>query len=135
MTDPEQEQRRRVEAYEAKERIDSVVSDLSEIPGVIGALITRGNGIVVSSKVPGGGDPNLIGAMSAAVLEHGNSCMGKLNLGDFRFGVIESRARVFLLLVVDELILTLLANRTVPIGFLSMRMREAAEEISELIRR
>ena len=118
---------------EARRKINKVITGLSRIPGVTGSILVREDGIVISSEVSGGQDQNVVGAMSAAIFEYGNSCMDRINLGEFRSGLVESSSGVLLLLSIDRIILTLLANRTVPIGFLSARMREAAEEIRKLV--
>ncbi len=120
-------------ASEAGEKIDKVISGLSRIPGVSGSILVREDGIVISSEISGEKDHNLVGAMSAAIFGYGNSCMGKINLGEFKSGIVESSTGVLLLLVINRVILTLLASKAVPIGFLSARMREAANEIRELV--
>ncbi|HDI10395.1 MAG TPA: hypothetical protein ENF65_01465 [Euryarchaeota archaeon] len=104
------------------------------VPGVEGACLVSGDGLMIASALPAGIEEDRVAAMAAAILSLGERVTGELNRGAFgEVYVRGDKGYVVISEVGKEAVLVTIASKDVKLGLLFLDMRRAADRIKEVL--
>ena len=110
-----------------------IVEDLLRVDGVVGSLLVGRDGLVVASTLLDPEDAEILGAMSAAMYAEIDKATKRIGVGSLSDAIINAQDGALLMLEAYDLILVVIAQRTVNLGLVKMEMRKAAGRIKEAI--
>ncbi|MBN1485691.1 MAG: roadblock/LC7 domain-containing protein [Chloroflexia bacterium] len=110
-----------------------IVEDLLRVDGVVGSLLVGKDGLVVASTLLDPEDAEVLGAMSAAVYGEIDKSTRRIGVGGLTDTIINAQDGAVLMVESHELILVVIAQRTVNLGLVKMEMRKAASRIREAV--
>lgn len=95
----------------------------------MGSLVTGRDGLLISSSVIPGIDPDAIGAFSTAVYSTAESSLKEMNQGDLDQVILEGGDGKTLMICAGDGILVVLTEPTVNLGYLRMEMKKSVDRI------
>ncbi len=117
----------------ASDEVARIVADLRKIPDVIGAVVGRRDGIVLTHDVPAEIDPRKIASMAAGIIGTSEIAAEEMGQGRFLQAIVDSaRVRVVSLGAGPEATLVVLVRPEANVGLLLMVLGRAAREIAAL---
>lgn len=117
----------------ASEEVARIIAELRKIPDVIGAVVGRRDGIVLTHNVPEGVDPRKIASMAAGIIGTSEIAAEEMGQGRFLLAIVDSaRVRVVSLGAGPDATLVVLVRPEANVGFLLMFLGRAAREIAAL---
>lgn len=110
-----------------------IVEDLIRIDGVIGSLLVSKDGLVVASTLLEDEDAEMLGAMSAAMYGTIAKATERIGVGNLSNTIIEAEEGAIQLIEAEELILVVITEKRVNLGYIRIEMRKAARRVREAI--
>ena len=117
------------------EQIDSVLSEFeNHIPYVQATALFDTDGLVISSRLPGGVDEQKIGAMTAAILSISNRSGEELERGNMKRILVEGDSgSIVIMSVGNETVLVALVGQDVKLGILFYECRQCISQIMNIM--
>src|SRR2546429_314255 len=115
-------------------RLQTVLTELRRLPGILGATIARRDGILIAHSLPKNMDPKKIAAMAAAIV--GTSEMAAIQLSQGRFvrAIVESdHGKLLSLGAGEEALLVALVYDDANLGLVLMAMERAAKQVERIL--
>ncbi len=110
-----------------------IVEDLIRIDGVIGALLVGKDGLVVASTLLEEEDAEVLGAMAAAMYGTLAKACERIGVGGLANSIVEANEGTIQLMEAEDLLLVVITERKVNIGYVKIEMRRASKRIREAI--
>ena len=110
-----------------------IVEDLIRVDGVIGSLLVGRDGLVIASTLLDDEDAEVLGAMSAAVFGEIDKATKRIGIGVLIDTIIDAKDGSILLLESRDVILAVVTQRMVNLGWVKMEMRRSAKRLSEAV--
>ena len=121
-----------------KSRTDLMIDRLRDLqgntPDVEASAIVSVDGLTIASSLPARVEEDRVAAMSAAMLSLGERISGELGRGMLDEVYIHGdEGYVLLMSVGEEAVLTVLARREAKLGLVFLEMRQATQDLEQLV--
>ncbi|MCX8199863.1 MAG: roadblock/LC7 domain-containing protein [Candidatus Micrarchaeota archaeon] len=118
----------------SKSDLDSILKEMIDTQRIIGGMILRKDGLVISSNLPKGGDPESVAAMSAKAMQKAETASKALNKGDVNYVAFNAALGKQVIVRAGEQSLILAIIRPdEDLGFVLLAMKKAADRVKEVI--
>jgi predicted regulator of Ras-like GTPase activity (Roadblock/LC7/MglB family) len=113
--------------------VRKIVEDLIRIDGVIGSLLVGKDGLVVASTLLEDEDAEVLGAMAAAMFGTIAKSTERIGVGTLENTIIEAAEGAIQLVEAEDLILVVITEKKVNLGYIRIEMRKSARRVREAI--
>ncbi len=117
----------------AKTIIDKNLSEIKEIPGVIGSILINKDGLTIGSSLSQNTemDKELVGALSLSIYKATKNAINTLNQGSLNQVTLQTKDRIITIFNSDDFILTTVMQRTANLGLVRLENGRSIKRISE----
>lgn len=113
--------------------LDAILADLNRVEGILGSLIVSKDGLLIAHALPRDVDPELIGAMAAAIFGTAERSASRLAQGELLQVMAEASGGKLLAIDAGKGILAVLTEPNCNLGLIRIEMRDAAEKIKSAL--
>ncbi|MEN8242016.1 MAG: roadblock/LC7 domain-containing protein [Chloroflexota bacterium] len=115
--------------------INKVLNEFEKnVPNIEATAVFDTDGLVIASRLPGGVDEQIIGAMTAAILSISNRSGEELERGKMRRVLVEGDAgSIIIMSVGEDLVLVTLVRENVKLGILFYELNKCVSRISDVL--
>jgi|GEM_PF-2722583 len=118
----------------SKADISAILGDMIKTQRILGGVVLRKDGLVISSELPGGRDASAIAAMSARAMQKAEQASSALNKGDVNYMVFNARdGRIIIVKAGEQALVLALIRPDEDLGFVVLTMKKASRKVRELI--
>ncbi len=115
-------------------RLEETIDDLSHVTDIKSAAVVRRDGLVVTHTLPDGVDPQIVAAMTAAIVGTSEMATVQLSQGRFVRAIIESDdGKLLSMGAGEEALLVALVYDDANLGLVLMAMERAAKEVEAIL--
>lgn len=107
-----------------------VLDEILKVPGVLGCLITDKDGLITEHRFKQESNIEAIGVASAVVFGEIQKNLPRIDFGLLDQALIESKEMNFLVLKLDNLLLSVCCDNRTNFGYLKIRLSKVRERIS-----
>ncbi len=112
--------------------MDSLLSELNKIPGVIGSFVVAADGIIVASDFASEINDELMGALTSSIINATEKATRKMDLGALQGFIVETdRNRIFFQATRSGF-LVCLAGPEANLGLVRVELRAALERLNAM---
>ncbi len=116
-------------------RLEKTLDELSHLTDIKAAAVVRRDGLVITHTLPDGVDPNLVAAMTAAIVGTSEMATVQLAQGRFQRAIVESdEGKLLSVGAGEEALLVALVYKDANLGLVLMGMEKAARQVAEILR-
>jgi len=112
--------------------VETILQRLTDLDAVIGAVLVGKDGLIVAGALHSD-DEEVLGAMSAAVIDSINHYTTQINSGAMRHVIIETQTGMVQLAEVGDLILVVTSNTTGNLGRIRLEMQKTCRQLTQLV--
>ncbi len=117
----------------AKTVIEKNLSEIKEIPGVIGSILINKDGLTTGSSLAQSAelDKELVGALSLSIYKATRNAIDTLNQGSLNQITLQTKDRVITIFNSDEFILTTIMQKNANLGLVRLENGRSIKRITE----
>ncbi len=114
--------------------LEKAIDELSHLSDIKAAAVVRRDGLVIAHTLPDGVDPNIVAAMTAAIVGTSEMATVQLSQGRFERAIVESdEGKLLSVGAGEEALLVALVYKDANLGLVLMGMEKAARQVDEIL--
>lgn len=118
----------------SKADLDKVLLDMIRTGRIIGGVILRKDGLVISSNLPEGRDASAVAAMSARAMQKAEAASTALDKGDVNYVVFNAKeGKQVIVKAGEQSLIIAIIKPEEDLGFAALIMKKAADKVKDLI--
>jgi len=118
----------------SKADLEHILDEMISTQRIIGGIILRKDGLVISSKLPVGGDAESVAAAAAMAMQKAEGASTALNKGDVNYVVFNAQhGRQVLTRAGEQSLILAIIKPDEDLGFVLLTMKKAADKVRDTI--
>ncbi len=118
---------------EKEPTIQDILSEITHIKGIFGALVIDETGLPIAQKVNVPLDIESTSALISVINKEARESIGRMGIGNFTDGIIEMEKGKIFIFDIDPVILSILTNKEVMMGLIMVKVRKAIKVIRKVL--
>jgi len=115
-------------------RLEIAIDDLAHVTDIKAAAVVRRDGLVITHTLPDGVDPQIVAAMTAAIVGTSEMATIQLSQGRFERAIIESdEGKLLSVGAGEEALLVALVYKDANLGLVLMAMEKTARTVDVIL--
>ncbi|MEM3364184.1 MAG: roadblock/LC7 domain-containing protein [Candidatus Micrarchaeia archaeon] len=117
-----------------KSDLDNIMKEMIDTQRILGGIILRKDGLVISSNLPKGSNPESVAAMSARAMQKAEAASKALNKGDVNYVAFNATlGRQVIVRAGEQSLILAIIRPDEDLGFVLLTMKKAADRVRDII--
>jgi len=118
---------------EKEPTIQDILSEITHIKGIFGALVIDKTGLPIAQKLNIPLDIESTSALISVINTEAKESIGRMGIGEFIDGIIEMEKGKIFIFDIDSIILSILTNKEVMMGLIMVKVRKAIKILRKVL--